>query len=1230
MSDRPDPSSELDRLAQEFTERARRGEAPSIASYAAAHPALAVQIQELFPVLAIVEGLKGERRSDAEAVPTAIGPYAIVRELGRGGMGRVYEARSAGGHRVAVKVVHPHLLDEPEYIARFLREAEAGRRVDHPSVVRTLETGLVDTKTGEVPYIVLEYVEGRNLRALLEEVDLVPERLCRHIGAALAEALEAVHGAGLVHRDVKPDNVVITAEETVKLMDLGVAVLQDRARRLSQTGAFVGSLLYAHPKQILGEAPDPAWDLHALGILLYELATGRHPARDPESSRSPRRLNPRLSPFFDRLVQALLAAGEGQGLDTATTARCVLQEGESSSWWRHERARLREAGRLEDGAWHASRFVGRAVEVERLDRVFADACHGQGQVVLLAGEAGIGKTRLVYEWVDRLAGRPGGPHRIIVRHEPGHASGDDGNMATALLDVLGTTGLEERLRALLGSRARLAGPLARLLRGEALGGASLPSGAGLDAAYAGILARVAQERPLVLVAEDLHFASEDAQQRFLLFAEALRERPVLLLGTLRPIPTPVWTAELDARARVTRLDLGGLDTNACHDLLAETSVSCKQLESQVPALLQRADRNPYFLLEFARECLRRQEAGFTGIRSDTEIPASVRGLLTARLASLDASDRELLEVAACYGNPFDPLAVAEAAGIGRIAALKQLGRLERRHGLLHTAGRDYRFQHHLLQELLHEELHPALKESYHAALGDVLARDADPDDGRRAVELSLHFLDGGVPGRAQPFLRRAMEHLEWEYFLYERSFALAQKAFEHADALGPRERAFALYVIGHRHVLEGAFEKAAALLDQALGVAKQTGDAELEVDLHIAVGWMHSRRRALEPMRAAYLAAAACARSAGLHAQEGVAYAHLCTGLLGISDSEEAEAMGRRGLDALTRLEETDAFAEGRCRSNLAQAVLRCGRKDEARALLEQAQALSHSVADLPTEVGSLNTLGEIAFLECRYQEAHDYVERALALCRQLGVAHTDVEKLANIAACRLELGQLEEALAATEEAVALAPSTAPGWPCHYARLRRGQVLAALGRWDAALEDLEAAHAAALETGRSHLGITTAASLVPVYAFLGRVDEARALLDAIPVGDDVPPRRRTVHVAAKAKLLEHEGRFDEAYAKLLHARALLEEAGMDPERHELALGRLKARAGERDAALAHLETALAWARARGVIRMQVLAEAWRARLGAGDALAARVSYETHEASLPADARHEAREVLGLA
>ena len=132
-----------------------------------------------------------------------LGPYRIDRELGSGGMGTVYRAAGPEG-TVAVKIVHPHLLESAGFFKRFLREAELGRKVRHPNVVRTLDADAI----GGHHYLVMEYVEGRSLRALLSDLGTVPESLLRELARQIAAGLAAIHAAGIVHRDLKLDRVV--------------------------------------------------------------------------------------------------------------------------------------------------------------------------------------------------------------------------------------------------------------------------------------------------------------------------------------------------------------------------------------------------------------------------------------------------------------------------------------------------------------------------------------------------------------------------------------------------------------------------------------------------------------------------------------------------------------------------------------------------------------------------------------------------------------------------------------------------------------------------------------------------------------------------------------------------------------------------------------------------------------------------------------------------------------
>jgi serine/threonine-protein kinase len=257
-------------------------------------------------------------------VATTLGPYRIVSELGSGGMGTVYLAVVEGdvegiarGERVALKVLHAHLVKETRFVRRFVREGQIGRAVRHPNVARTFDAGEAESGGVRRPYLALEYVEGRTLRSVLREGGALPDALCRLVGHEIATGLAAVHAAGAVHRDVKPENVIVTAEHVVKVTDLGVARLADAAQRLSQSGAFLGSVLYAAPEQLRGERDvDGRADLYALGLVLFELATGVHPFRSDDVPTlleqqmdampdPPSRRNPQVSAFLDDVVLRL-------------------------------------------------------------------------------------------------------------------------------------------------------------------------------------------------------------------------------------------------------------------------------------------------------------------------------------------------------------------------------------------------------------------------------------------------------------------------------------------------------------------------------------------------------------------------------------------------------------------------------------------------------------------------------------------------------------------------------------------------------------------------------------------------------------------------------------------------------------------------------------------------------------------------------------------------------------
>ena len=213
------------------------------------------------------------------------GRYELGDVVGSGGMALVYRARDRDrDERVAVKVLADNLSADPELRQRFTREAELAERLSHPNVVEVLDSGETDGRA----YIVLEYVDGPNLAEELHRAGPLDPRCVAELGAQAAAALAHAHERGLVHRDVKPQNLLLAADGTLKVSDFGIARLVD-GTQLTQAGTVLGTASYLAPEQAAGEETTGAADVYALGVVLYELLTGERAGPDdpPPGTRVP-------------------------------------------------------------------------------------------------------------------------------------------------------------------------------------------------------------------------------------------------------------------------------------------------------------------------------------------------------------------------------------------------------------------------------------------------------------------------------------------------------------------------------------------------------------------------------------------------------------------------------------------------------------------------------------------------------------------------------------------------------------------------------------------------------------------------------------------------------------------------------------------------------------------------------------------------------------------------------
>ncbi|WP_418957880.1 serine/threonine-protein kinase [Streptomyces tritici] len=204
--------------------------------------------------------------------PAAIGPYRLSARLGAGGMGRVYLGRSAAGRRVAVKVVRPEYAADPGFRQRFRREVEAARAVGGFWTAPVVDAD----PEAEAPWVASAYIEAPDLGRLVETRGPLGEPELRHLAAGLAEALEAVHRAGLVHRDLKPSNVLVTSDGP-RVIDFGISKALEGATQLTGSGTVVGTPAFMSPEQATGEAVGAPSDVFALGSVLVFAATGEGP-----------------------------------------------------------------------------------------------------------------------------------------------------------------------------------------------------------------------------------------------------------------------------------------------------------------------------------------------------------------------------------------------------------------------------------------------------------------------------------------------------------------------------------------------------------------------------------------------------------------------------------------------------------------------------------------------------------------------------------------------------------------------------------------------------------------------------------------------------------------------------------------------------------------------------------------------------------------------------------------
>ncbi len=616
--------------------------------------------------------------------------YELVRELGRGGMGVVYLANDPVLDReIAVKVVTPDMVS-PESTERFKREARVVAKMDHPSIVSVYDSG---EQEGAL-FFVMPFVEGMNLRSVLRSQTLQLGELIE-IAIQIADALDYSHSRGVVHRDIKPENIMVTRKEgegiRVRVTDFGLAMAPSQ-ERITKTATVVGTVTYMSPEQVSGREVTSASDIYSLGTVLYESLVGQTPFSGEvqallyrishEIPVPPRNMATEID---EEVEDILLRCLEKDPVNRPSGKEIVdflsNYRNKLHSTGRHRTALPSSTTMSFQMARPAMRpFAGRDKELADLQRKLNIALTGECQFVLVGGEAGIGKSRLLEE-LENLAK----VRNIAVLHgrfmEVDHALPYQG-YCEAIQEYFrtrsstGTTAdfsdLAPDLISLFPVLAEIR-DLARSSEESVRLNAETGSKKFEDRSYifellARTLVRMAAGKPLVLIFEDLH-AADVSLEALEYIVRRLAPTPTLIAGTYR-------TTEVDKRHRLSKLlsgfkgdkrftsiQLGPLSVSN-HRLFLQQLMGGSEMDDDLAArFFQATEGNPYFTTELVRSLMDagaivRDDTGVMRLSSETaltmeELPVTIQQAVEERIERLPENLREILALASVLGRSFE-------------------------------------------------------------------------------------------------------------------------------------------------------------------------------------------------------------------------------------------------------------------------------------------------------------------------------------------------------------------------------------------------------------------------------------------------------------------------------------------------------------------------------------------------------------------------------------------------
>jgi predicted ATPase/predicted Ser/Thr protein kinase len=750
-------------------------------------------------------------------VPLPIAHYKIKSKLGEGGMGEVYRATDTKlGRDVAIKVLPDAFSQDASRMARFAREAQVLAALNHPNIAAIYGV--------EERALVMELVEGSTLAERVAEGPIAVEEALR-IARQIVEALEYAHEQGIVHRDLKPANIKITPQGRVKVLDFGLAKVQAVSESdttdsmITAAGAIVGTASYMSPEQAVGKATDARSDIFSFGLVLYETLSGRRAFAEERAiltmmavlHKEPRPLGelaPHVPPEVDGIVSRCLSKDPAGRFPSMAELRIALEQVSN-----HKAERQPSIAALPVAA-PSRTTVGRDAQRGQLWRAYARVKAGRGLILAVTGEAGIGKTSLLEEFLADLANR--GERPVLAR----------GRCSERLAGAEAYLPIFEALDSLLhghsippvsGAMKTLAPTWYGLVSGD-----SAESSTSVAAREAGPaasqermkreLAALCQElsrtQPLVLFIDDLHWADVSTIDMLNYLAGRFADMRVLVLGSYRPSdmalaghPFLAIRNDLQSRGLFEEIGLRFLDLKDVDRYLALQFPGHRFPADFASVIHAKTEGSPLFMADLVRYLrdtggVVEENGGWALAHPLTEapldLPESVRGMIQRKIDRVEERDRKLLAAASVQGQEFDSAVVVEAVEMDAADVEDRLESLDRVHVLVKRGEErefpdrsltlNYQFVHVLYQNTLYASLQPTRRAALCGRVARALvARHGDQVAGVAARVAVLFEAARDFPASARYFSMASRRSAE--LFAFGEALSLAERGLNALQAL---------------------------------------------------------------------------------------------------------------------------------------------------------------------------------------------------------------------------------------------------------------------------------------------------------------------------------------------------------------------------------------------------------------------------------------------------------------